>query len=124
MRKTVESRVLHHRYSKSLDCDLNPEFPLYLRQRYQRLVSNMMNTLSLIYYKLVELLMIADPSSGGLLKSMVMQMTELSLSDTSILEFIYGVVYFVVGVIILFFAVLLRKLEEFITGQPVPVPWF
>ena len=124
MRKTVESRVLHHRYSKSQDCDLNPEFPLYLRQRYQRLVSNMMNTLSLIYYKLVELLMIADPSSGGLLKSMVIQMTQLSLSDTSILEFIYGVVYFVVGVIILFFAVLLRKLEEFITGQPVPVPWF
>ena len=124
MRKTVEFRVLHHRYSKSQDCDLNPEFPLYLRQRYQRLVSNMMNTLSLIYYKLVELLMIADPSSGGLLKSMVIQMTELSLSDTSILEFIYGVVYFVVGVIILFFAVLLRKLEEFITGQPVPVPWF
>ena len=124
MRKTVESRVLHHRYSKSQDCDLNPEFPLYLRQRYQRLVSNMMNTLSLIYYKLVELLMIADPSSGGLLKSMVIQMTELSLSDTSILEFIYGVVYFVVGMIILFFAVLLRKLEEFITGQPVPVPWF
>ena len=124
MRKTVESRVLHHRYSKSQDCDLNPEFPLYLRQRYQRLVSNMMNTLTLIYYKLVELLMIADPSSGGLLKSMVIQMTELSLSDTSILEFIYGVVYFVVGVIILFFAVLLRKLEEFITGQPVPVPWF
>ena len=124
MRKTVESRVLHHRYSKSLDCDPNPEFALYLRQRYQNLVSNMMNTLTLIYYKLVELLMIADPSSGGLLKSMVMQMTELSLSDTSILEFIYGVVYFVVGVIILFFAVLLRKLEEFITGQPVPVPWF
>ena len=124
MRKTVESRVLHHRYSKSLDCDPNPEFALYLRQRYHNLVSNMMNTLTLIYYKLVELLMIADPSSGGLLKSMVMQMTELSLSDTSILEFIYGVVYFVVGVIILFFAVLLRKLEEFITGQPVPVPWF
>ena len=124
MRKTVESRVLHHRYSKSQDCDLNAEFALYLRQRYQNLVSNMMNTLTLIYYKLVELLMIADPSSGGLLKSMVMQMTELSLSDTSILEFIYGVVYFVVGVIILFFAVLLRKLEEFITGQPVPVPWF
>ena len=116
--------MLHHRYSKSLDCDLNPEFPLYLRQRYQNLVSNMMNTLTLIYYKLVELLMIADPSSGGLLKSMVMQMTELSLSDTSILEFIYGVVYFVVGVIILFFAVLLRKLIELIIGQPIPVPWF
>ena len=124
MRKTVESRVLHHRYSKSLDCDLNPEFALYLRQRYQNLVSSMMNTLTLIYYKLVELLMIADPSSGGLLKSMVMQMTELSLSDTSILEFIYGVVYFVVGVIILFFAVLLRKLIELIIGQPIPVPWF
>ena len=124
MRKTVESQVLHHRYSKSLDCDLNPEFPLYLRQRYQNLVSSMMNTLTLIYYKLVELLMIADPSSGGLLKSMVMQMTELSLSDTSILEFIYGVVYFVVGVIILFFAVLLRKLIELIIGQPIPVPWF
>ena len=124
MRKTVESRVLHHRYSKSLDCDLNPEFPLYLRQRYQNLVSSMMNTLTLIYYKLVELLMIADPSSGGLLKSMVIQMTELSLSDTSILEFIYGVVYFVVGVIILFFAVLLRKLIELIIGQPIPVPWF
>ena len=124
MRKTVEFRVLHHRYSKSLDCDINPEFALYLRQRYQRLVSNMMNTLTLIYYKLVELLMIADPSSGGLLKSMVMQMTDLSLSDTSILEFIYGVVYFVVGVIILFFAVLLRKLIELIIGQPIPVPWF
>ena len=124
MRKTVESRVLHHRYSKSLDFDPNPEFALYLRQRYQNLVSNMMNTLTLIYYKLVELLMIADPSSGGLLKSMVMQMTELSLSDTSILEFIYGVVYFVVGVIILFFAVLLRKLIELIIGQPIPVPWF
>ena len=124
MRKTVESRVLHHRYSKSQDCDLNPEFALYLRQRYQNLVSNMMNTLTLIYYKLVELLMIADPSSGGLLKSMVIQMTELSLSDTSILEFIYGVVYFVVGVIILFFAVLLRKLIELIIGQPIPVPWF
>ncbi len=124
MRKTVESRVLHHRYSKSLDCDLNPEFALYLRQRYQNLVSNMMNTLTLLYYQLVELLMIADPSSGGLLKSMVMQMTELSLSDISILEFIYGVVYFVVGVIILFFAVLLRKLIELIIGQPIPVPWF
>ena len=124
MRKTVESRVLHHRYSKSQDCDLNPEFHLYLRQRYQNLVSNMMNTLTLLYYQLVELLMIADPSSGGLLKSMVIQMTELSLSDTSILEFIYGVVYFVVGVIILFFAVLLRKLIELIIGQPIPVPWF
>ena len=123
MRKTVESRVLHHRYSKSQDCDLNPEFALYLRQRYQNLVSNMMNTLTLIYYKLVELLMIADPSSGGLLKSMAMQITEFSLSESSIIQIIFNAIYFVVGVIILIFAVLLRKLIELITGQPIPVPW-
>ena len=83
-----------------------------------------MNTLTLIYYQLVELLMLADPSSGGLLKSIAMQITELSLSDSSIIQTIFNVIYFVVGVIVLIFAVLLRKLIELITGQPVPVPWF
>ncbi len=83
-----------------------------------------MNTLTLIYYQLVELLMIADPSSSGLLKSMVMQITELSLSDSSILEFIFRAIEITVGVIVLIFAVLLRKLVELITGQPIPVPWF
>ena len=83
-----------------------------------------MNTLTIIYYQLVELLMIADPSSGGLLKSMVMQITELSLSDSSILEFIFRAIEITVGVIVLIFAVLLRKLVELITGQPIPVPWF
>ena len=83
-----------------------------------------MNTLTLIYYQLVELLMIADPSSGGLLKSMVMQITELSLSDSSILEFILRAIEITVGVIVLIFAVLLRKLVELITGQPIPIPWF
>ena len=83
-----------------------------------------MNTLTLIYYQLVELLMIADPSSGGLLKSMVMQITELSLSDSSILEFIFRAIEITVGVIVLIFAVLFRKLVELITGQPIPVPWF
>ena len=83
-----------------------------------------MNTLNLIYYQLVELLMIADPSSGGLLKSMVMQITELSLSDSSILEFIFRAIEITVGVIVLIFAVLLRKLVELITGQPIPIPWF
>ena len=82
-----------------------------------------MNTLTLIYYQLVELFMIADPSSGGLLKSMVMQITELSLSDSSIIDFIFNAIYFVVGVIVLIFAVLLRKIAELITGQPIPVPW-
>ena len=84
----------------------------------------MMNTLTLMYYQLVELLMIADPSSGGLLKSMVMQITELSLSDSSILEFILRAIEITVGVIVLIFAVLLRKLVELITGQPIPIPWF
>ena len=83
-----------------------------------------MNTLTLIYYQLVELLMIADPSSGGLIKSMVMQITELSLSDSSILEFIFRAIEITVGVIVLIFAVLLRKLVELITGQPIPIPWF
>ena len=83
-----------------------------------------MSTLTLIYYQLVELLMIADPSSGGLLKSMAMQITELSLSDSSILEFIFRAIEITVGVIVLIFAVLLRKLVELITGQPIPVPWF
>ena len=82
-----------------------------------------MNTLTLIYYQLVELLMIADPSSGGLLKSMVMQITELSLSESSIIQIIFNAIYFVVGVIVLIFAVLLRKIAELITGQPIPVPW-
>ena len=83
-----------------------------------------MNTLTLIYYQLVELLMITDPSSSGLLKSMVMQITELSLSDSSILEFIFRAIEITVGVIVLIFAVLLRKLVELITGQPIPIPWF
>ena len=82
-----------------------------------------MNTLTLIYYQLVELLMIADPSSSGLLKSMAMQITEFSLSESSIIQIIFNAIYFVVGVIILIFAVLLRKLIELITGQPIPVPW-
>ena len=68
--------------------------------------------------------MLADPSSGELLKSMAMQITELSLSDSSIIQTIFNAIYFVVGVIVLIFAVLLRKLIELITGQPVPVPWF
>tara|TARA_Y100000746_G_scaffold117310_1_gene100449 strand:- start:691 stop:945 length:255 start_codon:yes stop_codon:yes gene_type:complete len=84
----------------------------------------MMNTMTFIYYQLVELLMIADPSSGGLLKSMMMQITELSLSDSSILEFIFRAIEITVGLIILTFAVLLRKIVELITGQPTPVPWF
>ena len=83
-----------------------------------------MNTLTLIYYQIVELLIIADPSSGGLLKSMAMQITELSLSDSSIIQTIFNAIYFVVAVIVLIFAVLLRKLVELITGQPIPVPWF
>ena len=82
-----------------------------------------MNTLTLIYYQLVELLMIADPSSGGLLKSMMIQITELSLSDSSILEFISRAIEITVGLIILTCAVLLRTLVELITGQPTPVPW-
>ena len=82
-----------------------------------------MSTLTLIYYQLVELLMIADPSSGGLLKSMTMQITELSLSESSIIQIIFNAIYFVVGVIVLIFAVLLRKIAELITGQPIPVPW-
>ena len=84
----------------------------------------MMNTLTLVYYQLVELLMISDPSSGGLLKSMMIQITELSLSDSSILEFIFRAIEITVGLVILTFAVLLRTLVELITGQPTPVPWF
>ena len=83
-----------------------------------------MSTLTLIYYQLVEMLMIADPSSGGLLKSMAMQITELSLSESSIIQTNFNAIYFVVGMIVLIFAVLLRKLAELITGQPIPVPWF
>ena len=126
MRKTVESRVLHHRYSKSLDCDINPEFDLYLRQRYQSLVSNMMNTLTLIYFKLAELMSTIDPSASGMMNDFGMKMLNLSYTTDPvfIISFILETLLLLVAIFILYPITLAYRLFMGLIGQPVPVPWF
>ena len=104
----------------------NPEFPLYVRQRYQNLVSNMINTLTLIYFKLAELISTIAPSTDGMLNQFGMQMLELSNATDpgAIIGVIFETLGMLVVIIVILPITLAYRLFMGLIGQPVPVPWF
>ena len=104
----------------------NPEFPLYVRQRYQNLVSNMINTLTLIYFKLAELISTIAPSTDGMLNQFGMQMLELSNATDpgAIIGLIFETLMMLVVIIVILPITLAYRLFMGLIGQPVPVPWF
>ena len=109
-----------------LDFEENPEFPLYVRQRYQNLVSNMINTLTLIYFKLAELISTIAPSTDGMLNQFGMQMLELSNATDpgAIIGLVFETLMMLVVIIVIFPITLAYRLFMGLIGQPVPVPWF
>ena len=85
-----------------------------------------MNTLSLIYFKLAELISTLFPSMDGMLNQIGMNMLTLSdLSDPgAIVTHIFEQLLMLVAVIVILPLTLAYRLFMGLIGQPVPVPWF
>ena len=109
-----------------VDFEENPEFPLYARQRYQNLVSNMMNVLTLIYYKIIELMSTADPSASGIMNLFSMKMLDLSNATDpgAIITHIFEQLLMLVALIVIMPLYIAYRIFMGLIGQPVPVPWF
>ena len=85
-----------------------------------------MNTLTLIYYKIVELMSTVDPSTSGIMNLFGMKMLDLSNTTDpgAIIIHIFETLIFLIGAIILFTLTFAYRLFMGLIGQPVPVPWF
>lgn len=80
-----------------------------------------MSTLTLIYFKLAELISTLFPSADGMLNQIGMSM----LTDPgAIITHIFETLIFLLGVIILLPLTLAYRIFMGLIGQPVPVPWF
>ena len=86
----------------------------------------MMSTLTLIYFKLAELISILFPSTDGMLNQIGMNMLNLSdLSDPgAIVTLIFEQLLMLVAVIVILPLTLAYRIFMGLIGQPVPVPWF
>lgn len=86
----------------------------------------MMSTLTLIYFKLAELISILFPSTDGILNQIGMNMLNLSdLSDPgAIITHIFEQLLILVAVIVILPLTLAYRIFMGLIGQPVPVPWF
>jgi len=81
----------------------------------------MINTLTLIYFKLAELISTLFPSTDGMLNQIGMNM----LTDPgALITHIFETLIFLLGVIILLPLTLAYRIFMGLIGQPVPVPWF
>ena len=85
-----------------------------------------MSTLTLIYFKLAELISTLFPSTDGMLNQIGMNMLNLSdLSDPgAIITHFFEQLLILVAVIVILPLTLAYRLFMGLIGQPVPVPWF
>ena len=85
-----------------------------------------MNTLTLIYFKLVELMSTIDPSASGMMNDFGMKMLNLSYTTDPvfIISFILETLLLLVAIFIIYPIYLAYRIFMGLIGQPVPVPWF
>ena len=80
-----------------------------------------MNTLSLIYFKLAELISTLFPSTDGMLNQIGMNM----LTDPgAIVTHIFEQILLLVAIIVIMPLYIAYRIFMGLIGQPVPVPWF
>lgn len=86
----------------------------------------MINTLTLIYFKLAELISTIAPSTEGMLNQFGMQILELSNATDpgAIIGLIFETLMMLVLIIVILPITLAYRLFMGLIGQPVPVPWF
>ena len=86
----------------------------------------MTNILTLIYFKLAELISTVVPSADGLLNQFSMQV--LNISNTSdpwfLINFIFETLLYLLVILIIVPLNFAYRLFMGLIGQPVPVPWF
>ncbi len=81
----------------------------------------MINTLSLIYFKLAELISTFFPSADGMLNQIGMNM----LTDPgAIITHIFEQILMLVAIIVIMPLYIAYRIFMGVIGQPVPVPWF
>ncbi len=80
-----------------------------------------MNTISLIYFKMAELISTLFPSTDGMLNQIGMNM----LTDPgAIITLLFEQLLMLVAVIVILPITLAYRIFMGLIGQPVPVPWF
>lgn len=86
----------------------------------------MTNILTLIYFKLAELISTVVPSVDGMLNQFSMQV--LNISNTSdpwfLINFIFETLLNLLAILIIVPLSFAYRLFMGLIGQPVPVPWF
>ena len=81
----------------------------------------MMNTLSLFYFKMAELMSTLSPSTDGMLNQIGMNM----LTDPgAIITHIFEQLLMLVALIVIMPLYIAYRIFMGLIGQPVPVPWF
>ena len=81
----------------------------------------MINTISLIYFKLAELISTLFPSTDGMLNEIGMNM----LTDPgAIITHIFEQLLMLVALIVIMPLYIAYRIFMGLIGQPVPVPWF
>ena len=81
----------------------------------------MINTISLFYFKLAELISTLFPSTDGMLNQIGVNM----LADPgAIVTHIFEQILFLVAMIVIMPLYIAYRIFMGLIGQPVPVPWF
>ena len=85
-----------------------------------------MNTLTLIYFKLAELMSTIDLSASGMMNALGMRFMDLSNSTDpgAIANYLFETIILLVAFFIIFPITLAYRIFMGLIGQPVPVPWF
>ena len=85
-----------------------------------------MNTLTLIYYKLVELISTFIPSADGILNQFGMTLMDLSnVTDPGeVVTYLFEQILLLFAMAVILPLTLAYRLFMGLIGQPVPVPWF
>ena len=86
----------------------------------------MINTLTLIYFKLAELISTIAPSTDGMLNQFGMKMLEFSNATDpgTLIGLIFETFFMLVLIVIVVPLNFAYRLFMGLIGQPVPVPWF
>lgn len=86
----------------------------------------MMSTITLIYFKLAELISTLVPSSNGMLNQFGINMLNLSnaTDPALIINLIADLVFALILLFIFLPITILWRIFMTLIGQPVPVPWF
>lgn len=86
----------------------------------------MMSTITLIYFKLAELISTLVPSSNGMLNQFGINMVNLSnaTDPALIINLIADLVFALILLFIFLPITILWRIFMTLIGQPVPVPWF